>query len=675
MSIRIKLLLITGMLVAALLSVCWMTAAISRQQRHLTDEAMRRSATLAGELIPLEQAIHLMQVDVIQVQQFLTDASATHHTDSFDDARHYGEDFGREVTVINDLLSRLAAGHNDTGGISRGILGIASGFPPYYDLGVRMAHAYIDHGTVAGNVYMDRFDPISDELFKQLDTQLAAVRSAVEAGSSAAGASLRQVDHLTKRLHGLMTLFSIIGVGAALATLVLTTLLITRPLAVLTRLMHRLAGGDEHIVLPAHSARDEIGGMIAALAVFKASAIEVKQLASRQQADRDRGEAERVAALRQMADAIEGETIRALTMVDSRSEVMESTARRMTESAARTGISAQSAAIAAAEAKSNAVTMASAAEELSGSIHDISVQVNQSEAVVRRAVVAGDETRGTIAELDRKVAEIGSVADMISEIAKKTNLLALNATIEAARAGAAGKGFAVVASEVKALAMQTARSTGEISRHLGEVRSATTASVAAVGRIGSSIAEIEAIATQIAGAVERQGVVTAAIARNVAHTAQASSEMTDRVGELTIESEQNGQLAGEVHEGASGLAAAVAELRQAVVRVVRTSATEVNRRLVPRYDVDLQCRLTTPGQLPVTARLIDLSVHGARLAGRHGLSKGATGTITIDGVSASLPFRVFNLYDDGFGIGFDRVPAVQASVQATLDRIKPRRVA
>src|SRR5208283_2681312 len=102
---------------------------------------------------------------------------------------------------------------------------------------------------------------------------------------------------------------------------------------------------------------------------------------------------------------------------------------------------------------------AGAAEQLSASIREIDNQMSLSAAVVGRAVTAGGETRATIEALNQEVQRIGAVADMIGEIAAKTNLLALNATIEVARAGDAGKGFAVVASEVKALATQTARST------------------------------------------------------------------------------------------------------------------------------------------------------------------------------------------------------------------------
>jgi methyl-accepting chemotaxis protein len=494
------------------------------------------------------------------------------------------------------------------------------------------------------------------ELFKQVEDHF---------GLALAGLAAKTRDAAMHDLYAtLAVLLALVVVTCVVAAM--TARAIVRPLNTQIATMQRLQRGETEFSLVGADRSDEIGSMSRAIDVFRDQLIENRRLAEAGETERALGEAAKIDAVRAMAETIETETIQALSQVTTHSKAMEGSANTMSASLARTDTAARAAAGAAVDALANAQTVASAAEELAASIAEINQQIAQSSLIVGRAVVAGQEARGRIEQLEIPVGQIGTVADMIREIAAKTNLLALNATIEAARAGDAGKGFAVVASEVKALAMQTAGSTEEIAKHLQEVRGSTAGSAAAVRGIERTITELDAIAGTIASAAAQQGEATAEIARSVGRSAQATSEMSLRTSEVSHEAERSGQAARDVSTSAISLAEAVTELKRTVVRVVRTSSEDVDRRLVPRHGVSLQGHLKIPGQRTIEGRIVDLSEHGARVSAAAGLEPAVRGNLVAEGCAHSIPFVVRNQYADGVGLMFDRDDETSAQARDNL---------
>jgi methyl-accepting chemotaxis protein len=272
-----------------------------------------------------------------------------------------------------------------------------------------------------------------------------------------------------------------------------------------------------------------------------------------------------ISSFRQRIDAVLG------TVAES-AVAMRSTATTLFASSRKASHRAEGAVQASNEASVNVETAASAADEMSSSIAEISRQLGQTNNLVGNAAseaTAANEQIGGLAQAARK---IGDVVKIIQEVAGQTNLLALNATIEAARAGDAGKGFAVVASEVKSLAVQTGKATEEIAGQIAAVQVSTGAAVEAMRRIAERMNEINRHTAGAVASVHQQNAATGEISQNVTGAARVTKEIVAVLGEVVDAAAETRQSAETVLATSEAVETAAANLRTEVDRFLQKVA-------------------------------------------------------------------------------------------------------
>lgn len=480
-----------------------------------SNNAKKLAETTRTESLVFAMKAKDMAMEIVEVQQNLSDISATRGAEGFDDgldkARNNAAVFEKLYNEFHERFSR----NKNTKALAE-LEKLNKAFHAYYAMGKKMAKVYINQGPAQGNTMMEQFDPLADSLAKIVN-DLVKIQ-------------VQELNNNMIKSESEVTLSQTINMISSIAIIILLTgfiLFITNGIKKnvnkILMFVGGLSKGDFTLSIDVES-QDEMGQIANAMNDVKRNLGDLIKDIVTSNKTLSSSSSESLAISQQMSGTAE-QTLEKASVVAAAAEEMSS--------------NMNSVAAASEQASTNVNVVASATEEMTATINEIAQNSGKANSITNEAVNQVQNASNKVNELGSAAQDIGKVIETITNISEQVNLLALNATIEAARAGEAGKGFAVVANEIKDLAKQTAEATQEIKGKIGAIQNTTSGTVNEIEQILTIINNVNDIVSTITAAVEEQSITTKEIAENVSQAALGIQEVTENVA-------QGSTVAGEI---------------------------------------------------------------------------------------------------------------------------------
>ena len=453
-----------------------------------TVQTKHNAEFVEGETLPFALMAKDMQKYVIDLQQWLTDVSATHNRDGYGDADEAIKNFNENFAKFEAMFR----GENATEDLKK-LKKLRVSFDNLNNVGRQMAEAYITQGMDAGNKIMEAFDGASSDLQKDVEWLVTShVNEASEKVHDIVVAAGNIEDVLWS--SGIFVVIVSFFIGFFVSRS------ISGPINQLKEFAQGLGQGDLTRSCDIDS-KDEIGLMAAS---FNTAVQRFQDVFADIQAASD--------------------------TVAAGSKELSDASINMSEGASNQAASIEQ--------------TSSAMEQMSSNISQNTENSQTTETIARKAAQDASEGGEAVNEAVVAMKEIANKISIIEEIARQTNLLALNAAIEAARAGEHGKGFAVVAAEVRKLAERSQTAAGEISQLSNSSVEVAEKAGGIMSQLVPDIQKTADLIQEVAAASQEQnqgtGQINQAIQqldRIIQQNAGASEEMAGTAEELSAQAD------------------------------------------------------------------------------------------------------------------------------------------